>query len=77
MNQQTATTTRKVRKPAKVTDSTPVAGARIGRLSDPDVKPRIQQAVKDLTSSKEKSIEFLKEIGMLTKAGHLASRYKG
>ncbi len=54
------------------------AGAgRVVRLSDPDVKPRLKKTVAEITSSKEKSIEFLQQIGMLTSSGKLSRKYGG
>lgn len=50
---------------------------RVVRLTDPDVKPQVDQVVKEITSSKEKSIEFLHKVGILTKSGNLSRRFGG
>lgn len=50
---------------------------RVVRLSDPEVKPQVDQVIANITSSKEKSIAFLHKVGILTKGGRLSRKYGG
>lgn len=76
------TSTHKTAKQTKGSGNAKVAiqaagTGRVVRLSDPAVKKQVKRTVNEIASSKEKSIEFLQRVGILTKSGNLSRKYGG
>jgi len=46
-------------------------------LADPDIKPMVDAYMKQVTRTPETALQFLKDVGFLTKSGRLAKSYGG
>jgi len=46
-------------------------------LADPDIKPMVDAYMAQVTRTPETALQFLKDLGFLTKSGRLAKSYGG